>query len=105
MLDTNIPIIVRGRFFYRGDDCLSVRGVVSQLQWASVQSNILAGENFNKISKHVELLKKLGANAILIYSTDPEVVRDRTMQLLADNGIYILVGLSTPKLSISRVTP
>jgi hypothetical protein len=50
-------------------------------------------------------MKKLKTNTIRVYAVDPTMNHDTCMQLLIDNGIYIVADLSEPGLSINRDTP
>ncbi|AET40545.1 1,3-beta-glucanosyltransferase Ecym_6155 [Eremothecium cymbalariae DBVPG len=50
-------------------------------------------------------LKKLGVNTIRVYSIDPTKSHDVCMEELDRNGIYVLIDLSEPDVSIIRETP
>ncbi|AMD21838.1 HFL018Cp [Eremothecium sinecaudum] len=50
-------------------------------------------------------LKKLGVNTIRVYSIDPTKSHDICMEEFAKNGIYVLIDLSEPDVSIIRETP
>ena len=55
--------------------------------------------------RDVPILKALGTNVIRTYAIDPTADHTQCMQLLNDNGIYVISDLSAPSLSINRADP
>jgi hypothetical protein len=53
----------------------------------------------------IPLLKELNTNTIRVYAVDPTKDHSQCMQLLQDNGIYVVADLSQPGLSINRDSP
>lgn len=49
--------------------------------------------------------KKLGINAVRIYTVDNTANHDACMQALADAGIYLVLDVNTPDYSINRADP
>lgn len=49
--------------------------------------------------------KKLGINAIRVYSVDNSVNHDTCMNALADAGIYLILDVNSPLYSINRQDP
>lgn len=50
-------------------------------------------------------MKQLNMNTIRVYAVDPTQDHTTCMQLLQDNGIYVVADLGQPGLSINRDTP
>jgi len=55
--------------------------------------------------RDIPILAELGANAIRTYALDPTANHDTCMDLLDQNGIYLITDLSEPSNSINRNTP
>ncbi|OMJ17086.1 1,3-beta-glucanosyltransferase GAS2 [Smittium culicis] len=55
--------------------------------------------------RDVEIFKDLGINAIRVYEVDPSKNHDICMKALSNAGIYVMLDLSTPEVSIPRVNP
>lgn len=72
---------------------------------AGGRSDPLSDDWINTLSRDVLLFRELGLNAIYVYSVDNTVSHDAAMKLLADAGIYVVVGLSTPHMAINRAAP
>ena len=50
-------------------------------------------------------MKQLQTNTIRVYAVDPTKDHSQCMQLLQDNGIYVISDLSEPGISINRASP
>ncbi|OBA20345.1 hypothetical protein METBIDRAFT_78756 [Metschnikowia bicuspidata var. bicuspidata NRRL YB-4993] len=55
--------------------------------------------------KDLEFLKELGVNTVRVYQVDPRLNHDVCMNAFASHGIYVLVDLSEPQLSINQRLP
>jgi hypothetical protein len=49
--------------------------------------------------------KKLGINAVRVYTVDNTANHDACMSALADAGIYLILDVNTPKYSLNRADP
>jgi hypothetical protein len=58
-----------------------------------------------RCQQDIPLLKKLNTNTIRVYAVDPTKDHSKCMQMLVDNGIYVIADLSQPGLSINRDSP
>ena len=56
-------------------------------------------------TRDIPLLKQLNTNTIRVYAIDPTKDHSACMNLLAQNGIYVVSDLSQPGLSIDRSDP
>lgn len=65
-----------------------------------VEHNLLNGPQC-KID--AQLIADLGANVVRVYSVDPTLSSEECMNAFADKGIYLIIDMATPRLSISRV--
>ena len=61
--------------------------------------------DYSSCQRDVPILKQLGTNVIRTYAIDPTADHSKCMQLLNDNGIYVVSDLSAPSLSINRADP
>ncbi|KAF7729893.1 1,3-beta-glucanosyltransferase gas1 [Apophysomyces ossiformis] len=50
-------------------------------------------------------MAKLGLNVVRVYEVDPKKDHDACMKSFADNGLYLLLDIATPKFSINRKQP
>ena len=50
-------------------------------------------DNLKLIRPKAPLMKELGANAIRVFVSDPDGDHDECMNIFADAGIYVFVGL------------
>ncbi|EDO14355.1 hypothetical protein Kpol_164p2 [Vanderwaltozyma polyspora DSM 70294] len=55
--------------------------------------------------RDIPYLKKLNINTIRVYTIDPTQSHDVCMQALSNEGIYVLLDLAEPDVSINRDTP
>lgn len=61
--------------------------------------------NPTKCLKDLELLSELGVNVVRVYQVDPTQNHDVCMNAFAHHGIYVLVDLSEPQMSIPQKRP
>lgn len=108
------PIVIKGsKFFYKTNGTqFFIRGVAYQQDYSGngtdTDSTVdytdpLADET--SCARDVPVLKALGTNVIRTYAIDPTADHSKCMQLLNDNGIYVISDLSAPSLSIDRSSP
>lgn len=68
-------------------------------------SDPLRDECIDDLKADIELFKELGVNAIKVYTFLPHLSHDAAFEALAAANIYVLVGLSTPRICINRLSP
>lgn len=96
-------ITTSGNAFFKGSTRFYVRGIDYQPGGASADIDPLAD---TKVCKpDIEKFKKLGINAIRVYSVDNSLNHDDCMNALADAGIYVMIDANNPKYSINRADP
>jgi hypothetical protein len=96
-------VTASGNAFWAGDDRFYVRGIDYQPGGSSANSDPLADETVCK--RDIAEFKKLGINTIRVYMTDNSKNHDTCMNLLADDGIYVILDTNNPKYSINRYSP
>ncbi|QDS77965.1 hypothetical protein FKW77_001745 [Venturia effusa] len=109
------PIVVKGsKFFYKTNGTeFFIQGVAYQQDYstngsASTTSNSAYTDplaDADRCRVDIPLMKELNMNTIRVYAVDPTLDHTTCMQLLQDNGIYIVADLGQPGLSINRDTP
>ncbi|PVU91738.1 hypothetical protein BB561_004247 [Smittium simulii] len=55
--------------------------------------------------RDLEVLKDLKVNSIRVYETDYNQNHDACMKMLSDAGIYVMLDISIPKVSVNRKNP
>ncbi|CAJ2511316.1 Uu.00g069410.m01.CDS01 [Anthostomella pinea] len=108
MADSMTLITIKGRYFWQGDKRFLVNGVVYQQyrpKGAAGSPDPLADDQLEDLRRCIPLFRELGLNTLFIYSIDETKNHDEAMNLLAEAGIYVLLGLSTPRRAISRIAP
>ncbi|KAI1848576.1 hypothetical protein JX265_011570 [Neoarthrinium moseri] len=116
MSDSAIPVQVRGRYFWKGDERFLLRGVVYQMKGArpnghSPTQDPLGDDMLEDLKRSLPLLEELRLNTLFVCtllfpfmwstaytpredSIDHTKSHEKTMKLLADAGIYVIfVGL------------
>lgn len=111
------PIVRQGKYLYNKSDGtrFSVRGVAYQQQGAvandpndefpepaSFTDPLADGDG---CKRDLQFLQKLELNAVRTYSVDPTLNHDTCMNLFNEAGIYVILDLSTPNVSINRAAP
>ncbi|KAI5846020.1 Glucanosyltransferase-domain-containing protein [Tricharina praecox] len=97
------PVTVKGNAFFVGDERFYIRGVDYQ---PGGQSNLMDPiANLEDCQRDIPLFKELGLNAIRIYTVDNSADHDECMKELDDAGIYLLLDVNTPTISINRADP
>lgn len=101
--DSLPAVSVKGNAFFAGNNRFYIRGVDYQPGGSSLNKDPIADESGCK--RDIEKFKKLGINAIRIYSVDNSVSHDACMNALAAAGIYLILDVNSPLYSINRVDP
>ncbi|ODV59404.1 1,3-beta-glucanosyltransferase, partial [Ascoidea rubescens DSM 1968] len=105
------PIEIKGnKFFYSNNGSqFFIKGIAYQ---QSSASQVLDSTKYldplsdeKKCFRDIKYLKELSMNLIRVYSINPKLNHDVCMNALADAGIYVLVDLSEPDVSINRKAP
>lgn len=96
-------ITVKGNAFFAGNDRFYIKGLDYQPGGQSKLTDPLADISICK--RDIEVFKDLGLNAIRIYTVDNSANHDACMKLLSDAGIYLILDLNTPFVSINRLNP
>ncbi|KAF2653708.1 glycoside hydrolase family 72 protein [Lophiostoma macrostomum CBS 122681] len=99
-----IPTIsIKGSKFFTSDgDQFFIKGVVYAPSWQQENNNLVNG---TQCEVDANLIKKLGANVIRVYSIDPSLNHDQCMQVFSDAGIYLMLDLATPTYQIDPNDP
>ncbi|KAG0192228.1 1,3-beta-glucanosyltransferase gas1 [Apophysomyces sp. BC1034] len=56
-------------------------------------------------ARDAPLMAKLGLNVVRVYEVDPRKNHDACMKSFAENGLYLLLDIATPKFSVNRKEP
>lgn len=108
----DLPSIVNkgSRLFYPNGTQFFMKGVAYQQDVApagasgsSTVSDPLADPT--ACQRDIPLLAELGTNVIRTYSINPNADHSQCMQLLQENGIYVISDLGNPTVSINRADP
>ncbi|KAL9033144.1 MAG: hypothetical protein Q9214_007649, partial [Letrouitia sp. 1 TL-2023] len=59
----------------------------------------------DKCNRDIPLMTQLQTNTIRVYAVDPTKNHDDCMEALQNAGIYVILDLGEPKVSINRDTP
>lgn len=108
--------IYGGKFFYSNNGSeFFIRGIAYQPDynmyqlpsgWDHLTRSYIDPLAFPEIcSRDINNLRKLNVNTIRVYAIDPKLDHDYCMNLMAENGIYVLADLSEPQNSIVREMP
>lgn len=92
-----------GTAFWKGKDRFYIRGIDYQPGGASANEDPLADTKV--CTRDIAKFADLGVNTIRVYAVDNKANHDECMQLLADNGIYLVLDVNNPKYSINRADP
>jgi hypothetical protein len=105
------PLIIQGKRFLRDGKPFIFRGIVYQIRsrdrsrGSSGPRDPLIDEQLPELSRHVDVFKDLGINALWVYTFDPSRSHDACMKLLKDNGIYVFIGCMSTTVLINRMSP
>ncbi|SCW00046.1 LAFE_0B08262g1_1 [Lachancea fermentati] len=110
------PIEIFGSKFFntQNGEQFFIKGIAYQPSMSSMELNTDIDAEIRYIDplaspeiclRDIPHLVKLGVNTIRVYSIDPTQSHDVCMEALAENGIYTLIDLSEPDVSISRDQP
>ncbi|MCJ1311757.1 beta-glucanosyltransferase [Agyrium rufum] len=101
---TTLPeVTVKGNAFFAGSDRFYVRGIDYQPGGSSKLADPLASTS--TCSRDIPEFKKLGINAVRVYTVDNSASHDTCMNMLADAGIYLILDVNSPNYSINRDDP
>ncbi|XBW38342.1 hypothetical protein QEN19_003931 [Hanseniaspora menglaensis] len=115
--DEHLPIIeIFGNKFFNSvtKEQFFIKGIAYQPSLTAEELNVLTAEdtkfidplaNENTCKRDIHLLKELGINVIRVYQIDVNLNHDFCMRELEKNGIYVILDLSEPGVSIIREKP
>ena len=89
--------------FFTGSDRFYIRGVDYQPGGSSNVADPIA--DAAGCQRDIPEFKKLGINAVRVYTVDNTANHDECMNALADAGIYLILDVNTPKYSLNRADP
>ncbi|KAK9493242.1 Glucanosyltransferase-domain-containing protein [Lipomyces doorenjongii] len=100
------PIVVKGNAFFDSvtGDRFYIKGVDYQPPDANGETSDPLMD-YNVCSRDVPYIKALGMNTVRVYHVDNAADHSACMQLLQDNGIYLLLDVATADQAISRDYP
>lgn len=87
--------------FFAGSSRFYIRGVDYQPGGSSDVADPIADAAGCK--RDISYFKRLGLNAIRVYTVDNTASHDECMNALADAGIYLILDVNTPKYSLNRL--
>lgn len=107
------PITMKGqKFFFPNGTQFFMKGVAYQQDTAAGGGTTTQKEDFvdpladvTRCREDIPLLAELGTNTIRTYAINPEADHTVCMNLLQENGIYVVSDLGQPQLSINRDDP
>ncbi len=101
------PIEIKGnKFFYSNNGSqFFMKGVAYQEDASGEYDYIDPLKDKSQCERDLPYFLGLGTNVIRVYAIDPTEDHDDCINLLADNGIYIVSDLSEPATSIARDSP
>ncbi|KAF8243285.1 glycolipid anchored surface protein GAS1 [Wilcoxina mikolae CBS 423.85] len=97
------PVTVKGNAFFVGTERFYIRGVDYQPGGQSQLADPLA--DVDNCKRDIPVFKELGLNAVRIYTVDNSANHDECMKELEDAGIYLLLDVNTPTISLNRADP
>ncbi|CAM0138282.1 1 3-beta-glucanosyltransferase gel4 [Umbelopsis sp. WA50703] len=104
------PIVIKGNKFFDAvtKDQFYVKGIAYQPRGMATSTSDTVIDPLadpETCKKSAELMKPLGVNLIRVYQVDPKQNHDECMKAFYDAGIYLLLDIATPKISINRNSP
>ncbi|EEY14426.1 1,3-beta-glucanosyltransferase gel1 [Verticillium alfalfae VaMs.102] len=100
----SLPAIsVSGNAFWADGERFYIRGIDYQPGGAAANEDPLIDTEV--CSRDIERFRRLGVNAVRVYSLDNNENHDECMDLLADAGIYLMADVNSPDYSINREEP
>ncbi|KAI7181757.1 hypothetical protein D0869_11626 [Hortaea werneckii] len=97
------PVYTKGNFFYRDGERFLIKGISyippplnAEQRPPPAQPlyiDPLADDNLGELKKDIPLLRDLGLNTISVYNLSPSSPHTAALQLLEQNGIYVLVNI------------
>ncbi|XPS73877.1 hypothetical protein M3J09_006010 [Ascochyta lentis] len=101
-LTASIPVTIRGRYLWRGDERFFVRGVVYQVP---DMHDPISDARLPQLRHDIALFKELGLNTLFVYFVDDTKRHGQAMKLLEEAGIYVFTCISTRFNAINRLDP
>ncbi|KAM0268540.1 hypothetical protein ACHAQH_009955 [Verticillium albo-atrum] len=99
-----IPAVTAsGNAFWADGERFIIRGIDYQPGSSGKNTDPIA--DVDTCKRDITEFKRLGINAVRIYSLDNSKNHDECMGLLADAGIYLMADLNSPNYSINRDDP
>ncbi|OLL25742.1 1,3-beta-glucanosyltransferase gas4, partial [Neolecta irregularis DAH-3] len=101
------PIVVKGNAFFdsKTNQRFYIRGLDYQLGGSSLATTYDPLADSAGCDRDVAAFKSLGINTIRVYSILNNGDHSHCMNLLADAGIYLILDVNTPLISINRANP
>ncbi|KAF3344466.1 hypothetical protein VD0004_g7554 [Verticillium dahliae] len=100
----SLPAIsVSGNAFWADGERFYIRGIDYQPGGAAANEDPLIDTEV--CTRDIERFRRLGVNAVRVYSLDNNENHDECMDLLADAGIYLMADVNSPEYSINREEP
>ncbi|RMZ77581.1 hypothetical protein DV737_g4248, partial [Chaetothyriales sp. CBS 132003] len=96
-------VTVKGNAFFADSSRFYIRGVDYQPGGSSDLADPIADED--GCTRDIVQFKKLGINAVRVYTVDNTADHDACMNALADAGIYLILDVNTPFYSLNRADP
>jgi len=105
------PIVIKGsKFFYK------TNGTQFYIRGVAYQQNVLTSGAGTQVfsdpladaagcARDIPYLQRLNTNTVRVYSVDPTADHSSCMTALANAGIYALIDLGTPNISITSNAP
>lgn len=97
------PVEVKGNAFFVGDKRFYIKGIDYQPGGSSKVVDPLADPKI--CTRDIKWFKDLGVNAVRIYTVDNSADHSECMKALDDAGIYLILDVNTPLISVNRAKP
>ncbi|KAI8068485.1 Glucanosyltransferase-domain-containing protein [Gongronella butleri] len=102
------PIVIKGQKFFDSvtQEQFFIKGVAYQPR-SEVRNQELMDPlaDVAGCTRDAPMMKALGANVVRVYEVDPTKNHDECMKAFADNGLYLLLDIPTPRTAINRKHP
>ncbi|KAI9031649.1 Glucanosyltransferase-domain-containing protein [Phycomyces nitens] len=100
------PIVIKGHKFFDSvtKNQVFIKGVAYQPRSDDIKNRDPLSDA-SACARDASLMAKIGMNVVRVYEIDPRKNHDACMKSFADNGIYLLLDIATPKFSVNRNSP